>query len=242
MGARRAKNSAMNETPRKILLVEDDEEISRLLSAFFTREGVEVFCAGDAATASEMIARHAPDLLLLDLMLPGEDGLSLCRRLRAQGGPPIIMVTAKGDSVDRIIGLELGADDYVTKPFDPRELLARARAVLRRAAAPPPAPNQRLAFTGYVLDLDARALSGPNGAIALTSAEFELLASFVRKPRRVLTRDHLLDLVHGRAHDPFDRAIDMLVSRLRKKLGRPDLIATVRNGGYIFTAPVAPAS
>lgn len=239
----------MTEPPRKkFLLVEDDVEISRLLGAFFAREGIDVSIADNAADALEKIAREAPDLVLLDLMLPGEDGLSLCRRLRALGGgdslggPPIIMVTAKGDSLDRIIGLELGADDYVTKPFDPRELLARARAVLRRAAAPTPAPNQRLAFDGFVLDLDSRALSGPDGAIALTSAEFELLASFVRKPRRVLTRDHLLDLVHGRSHEPFDRAIDMLVSRLRKKLGRADLIATVRNGGYLFTAPVAPAA
>ncbi|WP_034995009.1 response regulator [Beijerinckia mobilis] len=231
----------MNADEKRLLLVEDDPEIRRLLADFFHRENFAFDAVSNGNEMDEALRRAMPDLILLDLMLPGEDGLALCRRLRALGNTPVIIITAKSDSVDRIVGLELGADDYVCKPFDPRELLARIRAVLRRVGTPLSPPSRRFVFGEYQIDIDARSLTGPEGAVALTSAEFELLACFVQRPRRVLTREQLLDLVHGRSRDPFDRAIDMLVSRLRKKLDSVELIATVRNGGYLFTAVVTSA-
>lgn len=227
----------MGAKDKNLILVEDDAEIRRLLGDFFRREGFGFVAVETGVELDRALQAGTPDLILLDLMLPGEDGLAICRRLRATGSaPPIIMITAKHDSVDRILGLELGADDYVSKPFDPRELLARVRAVLRRTRTVSAPAERRYAFAAYRIDIDGRSLDGPDGAVILTSAEFELLAALVERPRRVLSREQLLDLVHGRAHDPFDRAVDMLVSRLRKKLA--DLIVTVRNGGYIFTAPV----
>ncbi|TDX62722.1 DNA-binding response OmpR family regulator [Methylosinus sp. sav-2] len=233
----------MSAPAARILMVEDDPEIGRLVGDFLRREGFELILAQDARAMDESLSLARPDLLILDLMLPGEDGLSICRRLRASDSLPILMLTAKSDEIDRVVGLEMGADDYLTKPFGPRELLARVRALLRRAQAEPSRPaSRRYSFDRFVLDLDARNFESAGAPIALTSAEFDLLACFAQHPRRVLTRDQLLDWTHGRNADPFDRAIDMLVSRLRKKLDAAgasgDLIATVRNGGYLFKAEV----
>jgi DNA-binding response OmpR family regulator len=191
-----------------------------------------------------VLARLRPDLVVLDLMLPGEDGLSICRRLRAQDSIPILMLSAKGEEIDRVVGLELGADDYLAKPFGPRELLARVRALLRRSQAAPVRPaSRRFAFDVFLIDLDARQLADQSGAaVTLTSAEFDLLSCFVQRSRRVLSRDQILDWTRGRTADPFDRTVDMLTSRLRRKLDAvspgSNLISTVRNGGYLFTAPV----
>ncbi|MBG0812230.1 response regulator transcription factor [Methylosinus sp. H3A] len=240
----------MSAPAARILMVEDDSEIGRLVGDFLRREGFELTLAADAEAMDEALAQARPDLLILDLMLPGEDGLSICRRLRGGDSLPILMLTAKSDEIDRVVGLEMGADDYLTKPFGPRELLARVRALLRRAQAAPSRPaSRRFAFDRFVLDLDARGFEPAEPGrepIALTSAEFDLLACFVQHPRRVLTRDQLLDWTHGRNDgrnaDPYDRSIDMLVSRLRKKLeaagASADLVATVRNGGYLFKAEV----
>ena len=227
-----------------VVLVEDDEDIRRLVRDLLAREGFAVEVADSAATLEQVLARQRPDLVILDLMLPGEDGLSICRRLRSRGGVPILMLTAKSDPVDRVVGLEMGADDYVTKPFDPRELLARVRALLRRSRSRgDPEPSRRFAFDGLVIDLDARRLETEAGKpVALTSAEFDLLACFVVRPRRVLSRDQLLDWTRGRDADPFDRTIDMTISRLRKKVETAapglNLITTVRNNGYLFVPAV----
>jgi two-component system, OmpR family, response regulator len=227
-----------------VVLVEDDEDIRRLVRDLLVREGFSVEVADSAAALDQVLARKRPDLVILDLMLPGEDGLSICRRLRGRGGVPILMLTAKSDPVDRVVGLEMGADDYVTKPFDPRELLARVRALLRRSRSHgEPEPSRRFAFDGLVIDLDARRLQTEAGKpVALTSAEFDLLACFVVRPRRVLSRDQLLDWTRGRNADPFDRTIDMTISRLRKKVETAapglNLITTVRNNGYLFVPAV----
>jgi DNA-binding response OmpR family regulator len=230
-----------------IVLVEDDEDIRRLVRDLLAREGFAVEVAETAARFDQLLNRTPPDLVILDLMLPGEDGLSVCRRLRSHGATPIIMLTAKSDPVDRVVGLEMGADDYVTKPFDPRELLARVRALLRRsrnhAGNGEGGPSRRFAFEGLVIDLDARRLETEAGKpVALTSAEFDLLACFVVRPRRVLSRDQLLDWTRGRDADPFDRTIDMTISRLRKKVEAAapglNLITTVRNNGYLFVPAV----
>ncbi|MFG1296933.1 MULTISPECIES: response regulator [Xanthobacter] len=229
---------------RTILLVEDDREIRSLLADFLGREGFGVLAAEDGVTMDRLLHSARPDLVVLDLMLPGEDGLSICRRLRARSSLPILMLTAKGDDVDRIVGLEMGADDYLPKPFNPRELLARIRAVLRRTETQgAPEPTRRLAFAGFVADLDARGLTHADGVVELTSAEFELLACFLERPKRVLSRDQLLDWTRGRTADPFDRTIDVSVSRLRRKLSTVDgeaggFIKTVRNGGYLFALDV----
>jgi two-component system OmpR family response regulator len=230
-----------------VVLVEDDDDIRRLVRDLLAREGFAVEAADTAVALDQVLARKRPDLVILDLMLPGEDGLSICRRLRSRGGVPILMLTAKSDSVDRVVGLEMGADDYVTKPFDPRELLARVRALLRRsrghAGHRDPEPSRRFAFDGLIIDLDARRLETEAGRpVALTSAEFDLLACFVVRPRRVLSRDQLLDWTRGRDAEPFDRTIDMTISRLRKKVDAVapglNLIATVRNNGYLLVPPV----
>jgi two-component system OmpR family response regulator len=235
---------------RRVLLVEDDGEIRSLLADFLAREGYAVTCAEDGAAMDRALAQARPDLVVLDLMLPGEDGLSICRRLRAKDTLPILMLTAKADDVDRIVGLEIGADDYLPKPFNPRELLARIRAVLRRAAPTPaaadPKASRRLAFGALVADLDARSVTAAGGReLDLTAAEFDLLACFLERPKRVLSRERLLDWTRGRAADPFDRTIDVAVSRLRRKLAACDpasagSIKTVRNGGYLFAAEVRP--
>jgi two-component system, OmpR family, response regulator len=227
-----------------LLIVEDDSEIRQLISDFMRQEGFVVEAAADAAAMDAILARMRPDLVILDLMLPGEDGLSICRRLRAQDTVPILMVTAKSAEIDRVVGLEMGADDYLVKPFGPRELLARVRAVLRRSHMTPARQrDRRLAFGNFIIDLDARQLFDERmTTVKLTSGEFDILACFVQRPRRVLTRDQILDLARGRATGPFDRTIDTLISRLRRKLDAAspgsNLIATVRNGGYLFTTHV----
>ena len=233
-----------------LLMVEDDPEICRLVRDFMRREGFEIEVAENAAAMDAVLRRLRPDLIILDLMLPGEDGLSICRRLRQSDDIPILMLSAKSDEIDRVVGLELGADDYMVKPFGPRELLARVRALLRRAqTSPRREASQRFAFDRFVLDVDARSIetvSGGDAPIQLTSAEFDLLACFVQRPRRVLSRDQILDFTRGRSAEPFDRTVDMLISRLRRKLEAASpgtsLITTVRNGGYLFTAIVRPVA
>ncbi|MCJ7997084.1 response regulator [Rhizobium cremeum] len=227
-----------------ILIVDDDTDIRRLVGDILRREGYETEQAEDAKELDLVMRRTPVDLIVLDLMLPGEDGLSICRRIRAQENTPILMLTAKGDETDRVVGLEIGADDYLAKPFGPRELVARVRALLRRASQQPRvAPSRRFAFDRFLVDLDARILANDDGeVVALTSSEFDLLACFVSRPRRVLSRDQILDWTHGRTADPFDRTVDILVSRLRKKLEAVSpasgLITTVRNNGYLLTAQV----
>jgi len=229
-----------------ILIVEDDFEIRRLVSDFLLQEGFQVESAEDARAMDEVLQRLRPDLIVLDLMLPGEDGLAICQRLRGTDTIPILMLTAKSDAIDRVVGLEMGADDYLTKPFSPRELLARAKAIMRRTrSVVPPVRSQRFGFDEFILDTGARSLTGRDETpVALTSAEFDLLVCFTERPRRVLTRDQLLDWTRGRMSEPFDRTIDVLVSRLRKKLDAvspgSNLISTVRNGGYLMTAHVKP--
>ncbi len=228
-----------------VLIVEDDAEISRLVQDLLNREGFDVRAAENADEMAEAMTAAPPDLIILDLMLPGEDGLSICRRLRASSAVPILMLTAKNDDIDRVVGLEMGADDYLAKPFNPRELLARVRAILRRTqgGATVATENRRFGFDRFIMDIDARMLHTSDGEhVPLTSAEFDLLACFVQRPRRVLSRDQLLDWTRGREADPFDRTIDMSVSRLRKKLHahapEADFITTVRNNGYLFVPAV----
>ena len=234
----------MAQTDPTILLVNDDPDIRGLVGDLLAREGFTVALAPAPGAMDHILRRRPAGLIILDLMLPGEDGLSICRRLRAARTVPILMLTAKGEEADRVVGLELGADDYLVKPFSPRELLARTRALLRRAGLPQAQPAaRRFAFDRFVADLDARQLLGEAGEhVALTGAEFDLLSCFVLRPRRVLSRDQILDWVHGRAADPFDRSVDIMVSRLRKKLDGQspgcNLISTVRNGGYLMTAQV----
>jgi two-component system OmpR family response regulator len=228
-----------------ILLVEDDAEISRMLTTVLAENG---FAASAAASAPEMdrvLGRGEVDLVLLDVMLSGEDGLSICRRLRTASAVPIIMLTALGEDVDRIIGLEIGADDYVTKPFNSRELVARIRAVLRRSAGEAGAANRLvpLRFADWMIDPAARRLRDADGVeVALTSAEFDLLLAFCLRPGRVLSREQLLELTHGGLAGPIERSIDVHISRIRQKIesdpGSPTLIKTVRLGGYIFTPQV----
>jgi two-component system OmpR family response regulator len=229
-----------------ILVVEDDREIRSLLGGFLMQEGFAVDLAEDGRAMDRAILKRAPDLVVLDLMLPGEDGLSICRRLRQRGNLPILFLTAKGSDTDRIVGLEIGADDYLPKPFNPRELLARIRAILRRAgrAGFDQPARRRLGFAGFVVDVEARLVEREDGErVPLTSAEFDLLACFLERPRRVLSRERLLDWTRGRSAEPWDRAIDVTMSRLRRKLGSADpaagdLISTVRNAGYLFTADI----
>ncbi len=239
----------MQRTPH-ILIVDDDAEIRDLVARFLRKHEIRVETAADGRAMSKLMERARFDLVVLDLMLPGEDGLSLCRRLRVETTVPVIMLTALGEETDRIIGLEMGADDYLAKPFNPRELLARIRAVLRRtgSVARPidEEQGQTLEFEGWKLNLAKRELREPAGAlVALTAGEFDLLVAFAERPKRVLNRDQLLDLTKGRAAAAFDRAIDVQLSRLRRKIETdpkdPSLIKTVRGGGYIFTADVVRA-
>lgn len=238
----------MTTTDLHVLMVEDDAEIARGTTRFLTQAGFRVSHAPEARTMDRILRDARIDLVLLDLMLPGEDGLSICRRLRASHNIPIIMLTAMGEEMDRVIGLEIGADDYIAKPFSTRELLARVRAVIRRGASPARAlesERSRLTFSGWTLDPMTRQLHNPDGVkVTLTGAEFELLTVFCERPRRVLNRDQLLDLTQGRAAGPFDRSIDTLVSRIRQKIETdpkdPVFIQTVRLGGYMFTQEVKP--
>ncbi len=230
-----------------ILVVDDDREIRELLARFLAKHGLRVSAAKDGVEMMKILDGSAVDLVVLDLMLPGEDGLSLCRRLRAKSSLPVIMLTAMGEDTDRIVGLEMGADDYLPKPFNPRELLARIKAVLRRVQAVPTVDSpvgDVVRFDGWSMELGARRLVSPEGAeVELSTGEYELLLAFVTHPRRVLSRDQLLDLARGRSAAPFDRSIDIQVMRLRRKIEsdpkEPRLIKTVRGGGYVFAAEVA---
>ena len=233
-----------------ILIVDDNREILDLVSRFLVKEGYRTSTALDGRAMRKILKDAKIDLVILDLMLPGEDGLSLCRGLRAQSNIAIIMLTAMGEETDRIIGLEMGADDYLAKPFNPRELLARIKAVLRRfdtlptLLSPPEDEASLHSFAGWTLNIQARMLANPKGeAVDISGGEFELLQVFVTHPGRVLNRDQLLDMARGRDAQPFDRSIDVQVSRLRKKIEpdpkKPELIKTVRGGGYMLTATVS---
>jgi two-component system OmpR family response regulator len=230
-----------------LLIVDDDKEICALLSRFLTQHGYRISVVHDGRAMMQTLESARISLVVLDLMLPGENGLSLCRRLRAASTTPIIMLTAAGEETDRIVGLEMGADDYLAKPFNPRELLARVRAVMRRTGAPLAGPltgrGRVLQFAGWRLDVACRQLFSPTDALVpLRAAEFDLLLALAERPQRVLSRDQLLDLARGRAATSFDRSVDVQISRLRRKLKvhaeDPELIKTVRSGGYVFAAPV----
>ncbi len=239
----------MKEGAVTVAIVEDDTEIRELLAGRLGGEGFSVLACENANALDSALACETVDIIVLDIMMPGEDGLSVCRRLSAAGGPPVIILSAKGDDIDRIVGLEIGADDYLAKPFNPRELTARIRSVLRRRqqsaphAAAADTARETYRFSGWLLDIDDRTLINPQGAsVVLSPGEFALLAAFARHPRRVLTRDQLLDWTRGDDSAPVDRAIDVQLSRLRRKLGDdprdPTLIKTVRGDGYLFAADV----
>lgn len=232
-----------------ILVVEDDREIRTMVSRFLSKNGCRVTVAEDGRSMDRALGTAKIDLLVLDIMLPGEDGLSICRRLRTSSTLPVIMLTAAGDPVARVVGLEMGADDYIAKPFNPHELLARIKAVLRRATALPDTEdgvNDTVLFDGWQINPVSRELRNPEGIrVILTSAEFDLLFTFCRHARRTLTRDQLLDLSQRRAAGALDRSIDILVSRIRRKIEAdprdPQFIKTVRSGGYVFTPEVTRA-
>jgi two-component system OmpR family response regulator len=232
----------------RIAVVEDDPEICRMVTNYMTDHGFEVTAARSGRDLDRVMSGAKIDCVILDVGLPGEDGLSICRRLRGKSTVPIIMVTGRGTETDRIVGLELGADDYLPKPFNPRELVARVRAVMRRSAgmeAPATPMPGTLMFEGWRLDMARRQLFAPDGSPrSLTSGEFNILSIFCQNPRKVLSRDDLLDLLHGRAAAVFDRSIDVQISRLRRKietnLKDPSFIKTVRYGGYFFTPQVVP--
>ncbi|MEJ5977182.1 response regulator [Novosphingobium sp. PS1R-30] len=230
--------------PIRLLLVDDEAALREPLAEYLSRQGFDVAQAASAAEARTHIRDETPDLVLLDIMMPGEDGLSLCRHLVEAKAIPTIFLTARGEATDRIVGLEIGADDYVVKPFEPRELVARIRSVLRRAGrAAQPTDNELFEFEGWKLDPLKRRLIDTEGAIvAISSVEFRLLMAFLEHPRQVLDRDRLLDMVQGREAHLFDRAVDNQVSRLRRKIEldsrNPQLIQTVWGGGYMFAADV----
>jgi DNA-binding response OmpR family regulator len=231
-----------------LLVVDDDTGVLDLLRRYFTGQGFEVSTAANGAEMRDALTRTAVDLVMLDLGLPGEDGFELTRQLRKSWNGALIIITGRGESVDRVVGLELGADDYVTKPFDLRELLARVRSVLRRAhqtATPDDAANQvAFQFGNFLLSPQSRTLRTTGGAtIALTTGEYELLRVLVEHPNRVLSRDDLMEHIHGRNAGPFDRAIDVQIGRLRRKVesdpANPELIRSVRGAGYLFSARVS---
>ncbi len=248
-------------TPLHIAVLDDDADITELLGNYLRGQGFRVSEVHKGAELMALMADDTPDLVLLDLGLPGEDGFVIARRLREHWQCGLVIVTGRGDAVDKIVGLEIGADDYVTKPFDLRELLARIKAVLRRTqghAAPPPttlvanvqntvataAVRERCRFAGWLLDLGARRLHAPSGAdVALTHGEFELLTVFAAHPGRVLSRDFLLEHTRGREAGPFDRTVDVQIGRLRKKIEAdpqdPQILKSVRGAGYVLVAPVS---
>lgn len=227
-----------------ILIVDDDTGLRNCIADYLNGEGYSVECAHDGPAMDRSLNSGQFDLVLLDVMLPGEDGLSICRRVVDDRGPPIIMLSAAGEEIDRVIGLELGADDYLAKPCSPRELLARIRAVLRRRSdnGSLSAPPRSYQFSGYTLDVPRRALRGPDGTtILLSSGEVALLLAFVAAPRQILSRDKLIENTIGADADVFDRAVDVQISRLRRKLNHDalnEVIRTVRGLGYIFDAKV----
>ncbi len=236
----------MTETPH-ILIVDDHREIRDAVSRYLERNGLRASTARDAAEMDAKLKTGRVDLVVLDVMMPGEDGLSICRRLSAEGRVPILMLTALGEETDRIVGLEVGADDYLPKPFNPRELLARIKAILRRSARTATRAgtltSHRVRFAGWTLDTDRQELRHADGReVHLTTAEFRLLTVFLERPRFVLSREQLLELTSGRAGHVFDRTIDNQVSRLRRKIeddpSRPALISTIRGGGYSLATDV----
>lgn len=224
----------------KLLVVDDDPEIRELAQAYLSQQGFVVDCVDSGESMEAYLREHSVDLIILDLMLPGEQGLDVARRLKSESDIPIIIVSAQGDDIDRIVGLEVGADDYVPKPFNPRELLARVRAVLRRAqrAESPAGADNQLRFGDFALDLASHRLTKGNTNVPLTSGEFDLLAILVAHPNKVLDRDRILDLLTGAERSPFDRSIDVRVTRLRGKIepdaSAPVYIKTVWGKGYMF--------
>lgn len=236
----------MTEQPH-ILVVDDHREIRDAVTRYLEKNGMRATSARDAVDMDAKLTKGEFDLIVLDVMMPGEDGLSVCRRLSAKGSIPILMLTALNEDIDRIVGLEIGADDYLAKPFNPRELIARIKAILRRTARfqqlAGSLSGSRITFADWVFDTDSRLLLGKGGKETdLTTAEFKLLTVLLERPRTVLSRDQLLDLTAGRAASVFDRTIDNQISRLRRKIERdpskPTLITTVRGGGYCFTGDV----
>lgn len=253
----RANNKAHGHEPpavsgegRHILVVEDDDELRKLLVTVLRRGGFRATGVTDGIEMRRLLASASVDLVLLDVMLPGQSGFDLCRELRAQGNIPIILLTALAEMTDRVVGLELGADDYLVKPADPRELIARIRALLRRVDGREdvgPGRSREVAhFVGWTLDTRQRELRRPDGVVVeLTSGEYDLLLAFVERPQRVLSREQLLDLARNRAFGGLDRAMDVQISRLRGKLGsrplaegEPAIIKTVRGSGYMLSYPV----
>ena len=239
--------SVIKESSAHLLVVDDDREIRDLVSRFLRNHGFRVTVAKDGSEMKRALADWRIDLIVLDLMLPGDDGLTLCRDLRAASKIPIIMLTAMGEDMDRIVGLEMGADDYLAKPFNPRELLARIKAVLRRAGEAPARAEETadniIRFAGWKLDPGRRRLESPQGVVVeLSGGEHDLLLALVEHPQRVLSRDQLLDMSRGRAAVPFGRSVDVQVGRLRRKIEAdpksPELIKTVRGGGYLLAVPV----
>ena len=237
--------AGMSTEKQKILIVDDDEKLLDLVIKFLTKEGYQAAGVGSGQKMDDYLSRHPVDMIVLDLMLPGEDGLSIARRLRANGTIPILMLSARGEDIDRIIGLEVGADDYLAKPFNPRELSARVKAILRRTRdfRQPGAYDghgmETYRFGEFVMNLTTNAVTRGKEPVALTSGEYSLLEAFVKNPNRVLSRDHLIELIKGYERSPFDRSIDVRVTRLRKKLEHnpdsPQFIRTVWGRGYIFT-------
>jgi len=232
----------------RILIVDDDPAIAEELREGFRRAGYEALVAANAREMARELESARADLILLDIMLPDEDGFALLRRLRATDSTPVIFISGRSDLVDKVVGLELGGDDYIEKPFVMREVLARARSIMRRYDVPdePVATERRVRrFAGWTLDLDGRELNAPDGrAVPLTTAEYNLLAALVERPQRVLTRDYLSDLLSGQEWSPMDRRVDVRVGRVRQKLREgarnPHIIKSVRNAGYILTVPVEP--
>ncbi|WP_110654701.1 response regulator [Salinicola halimionae] len=229
-----------------ILVVDDDTELLELMARFFDRHGIAIQVATSGREMDKKLSTGQFDLIILDIMLPGEDGITLCRRIRSHSNIPVIMLTAVSETPERVVGLEVGADDYVTKPFDPRELLARVRAILRRVPkrdGPADSSATCLYFKQWKLDIARRELRQlDNTLIPISGGEFELLLTLMNHPGQLLSRDQLLDYTKGAAHDVFDRSIDVLISRLRRKIEanarRPEIIKTVRNAGYLFTPVV----
>jgi len=235
----------MDTAPQHLLIVDDDREIRNLLAEQLRDAGYRISTAGDGVEMRKVLEKGPADLIILDLNLPREDGLTLCRDLRARSQTPVIMLTARGEPIDRILGLEMGADDYLAKPFEPRELLARIRSVLRRAQSLPPnlepLEARRALFNGWVVDFEQRQLLAENGRVTvLSGAEFRLLKVFIEHANRVLSREQLLAMGVVRQSDALDRAVDLQVSRLRQRFGEGggELIRTVRNEGYVLAAPV----
>lgn len=240
---------AQAESPARVLIVDDDGQIRQLLASFLNENGLDVALARNGVEMRAALGSQAIDLVVLDLMLPGTGGLDLCRELRRTSSLPVIMLTAKGDETDRIVGLEVGADDYLAKPFNPRELLARINAVLRRSrseAGSTTSQRRGYAFDGWKVDLLRRELINPEGTLVeLSGAEFDLLIAFMESPNRVLSRDWLLEVARNRTSDVFDRSVDVLVSRLRRKIEQggdgAEVIKTVRGAGYLFMPKVTRA-